>query len=578
MPSHVLRVTLACAIGAGALALPHGPSGLPALISQAHAQGTSASRTSIYPYRNGFSSYLIADVDGLAGGVPQGEVKFENTATTPARALGTVELTSEGTGHGTIAAGAAHTCVVTAAKGVKCWGSNDKGQLGNGTTTNSTAAVDVKSGTANLTGVLSLAAGASHTCAVMEDRGVKCWGLNDKGQLGNDTTTNSSTAVDVKIDIGGTKKTLIGAIMLAAGAAHTCALGIDALGSTTAGTPPKYNNLHCWGADGWSQLGKGFPADGTTIGGVVWNNGQTKAVTASKNLPSGRPTDVQRAALQSTTAVAAEYTGLIAGIWSSNDMSCVLTWSRTEYTICWGYNRHTTALPGGTPQGQQITETGNWVSLAVGSHHVCGLSALGAVQCVRRDRDTTFTNNPGGTGTISASLLLDKRQAIPVESTFQLTTFRPLTTQPSYVTALAARDNATCAITADRRVACWNHGLDGKFDAPKVVMESASAPLANVMTVAVGGSHRCAVVSTATSAQVRCWGGANNLGQLGYAAGTGPSTDTASTAVPGVTPVVRARAMMLHTATASTEIKVKATLVSPSHAASDATSTFRPIQ
>jgi alpha-tubulin suppressor-like RCC1 family protein len=78
--------------------------------------------------------------------------------------------------------------------GVECWGDGYSGQLGNGTTTDRHAAADVLHLSS---GVASVSAGAAHTCAVMMTGGVMCWGSNYVGQLGDGTTTNRLTPVDV---------------------------------------------------------------------------------------------------------------------------------------------------------------------------------------------------------------------------------------------------------------------------------------------------------------------------------------------------------------------------------------------
>jgi len=86
-----------------------------------------------------------------------------------------------------------HTCALVGGGVIQCWGINKYGELGNDTTTNSSVPVTV----VDITNAIDISAGNTHTCAVLNGGNVQCWGYNQFGQLGNGTTSNSSVPVTV---------------------------------------------------------------------------------------------------------------------------------------------------------------------------------------------------------------------------------------------------------------------------------------------------------------------------------------------------------------------------------------------
>ncbi len=132
---------------------------------------------------NRFGSQVIG-VDSQ--GVP---ITIDEQGATPMSSLsGVVDVDS----------GADHVCALLGGGSVKCWGGNNYGQLGNNSTLASSNPVSVL----NLGAALDMAVGRNHACAIlvatMQNTLIRCWGLNSDGQLGNDSTLNSSVPVDVK--------------------------------------------------------------------------------------------------------------------------------------------------------------------------------------------------------------------------------------------------------------------------------------------------------------------------------------------------------------------------------------------
>jgi alpha-tubulin suppressor-like RCC1 family protein len=240
------------------------------------------------------------------------------TRTTP------VDVSNLGSGVAAISAGSAYTCALTSAGGVKCWGRNNQGQLGDGTTTDRDEPADVPGLTS---GVAAVAAGTSHTCAITTAGGLKCWGLNSQGQLGDGTNTGRTTPVDAS----GLSS---GVTAVAPGNFHTCAV--------------VEGGVKCWGFNNYGQLG-----DGTT----------TRRFTPVIDV------------LGLTSGVAAVAAG--------GSHSCALT--SAGAVKCWGRNR-TGQLGDGTSTGRLSPVDASGLTsgvdaIAARGNRTCAVTTDGGVTC-----------------------------------------------------------------------------------------------------------------------------------------------------------------------------------------------------
>jgi len=219
-----------------------------------------------------------------------------------------------------IAVGLNFSCAGLADGTVRCWGGNQYGQLGNGTTNKAIMPVTV----IDLHSATAVTAGFFHACALSNAGSIACWGRNDHGQLGDGTQIDSLIPVPVK--------GVTAAMALSAGLSHTCAL-------------LKTGIVRCWGSNQWGELG-----NGTKIDALV-------------------PVDV--VGLQS-----------VAAIGTGNNFSCaVITSGRVK---CWGDNRQG-QLGNGTSKEALVPEEAKGISSAIkvdgGSLHACALLRQGTVNC-----------------------------------------------------------------------------------------------------------------------------------------------------------------------------------------------------
>ena len=124
-----------------------------------------------------------------------------------------------------IASLGSHACALSSDNEVFCWGKGIEGQLGNNSDSSRNLPVKVvakESTTNSLTGIIQIATGADHTCALNRGGEVFCWGAGASGQRGDNTTTNINYPVKVVNDSGGALLNNIAQVV--AGSGHTCAL------------------------------------------------------------------------------------------------------------------------------------------------------------------------------------------------------------------------------------------------------------------------------------------------------------------------------------------------------------------
>jgi alpha-tubulin suppressor-like RCC1 family protein len=163
-----------------------------------------------------------------------------------------------------LAAGAAHSCALRSGGTVWCWGGGGSGQLGDGSFVPRLGAVQVRRGSGALRGVRSIGAGISHSCAVRRDASAWCWGENEAGQLGEGTTDDRAVAQRVK---GAGGLALKGVRSVDGGGEHTCAAMID-------------GTARCWGGDQYGGLGNGLAGDSRFATKVRRGSGTLQNVTS----------------------------------------------------------------------------------------------------------------------------------------------------------------------------------------------------------------------------------------------------------------------------------------------------------
>ncbi|WP_067501745.1 fibronectin type III domain-containing protein [Actinoplanes sp. TFC3] len=153
-----------------------------------------------------------------------------------------VRAAESGPQQGLTAVGDGHACALVNYQDLWCWGTNDQGQIGNGTTTAAPAPVRITGRLGQAAQLLGVDAGRAHTCALSTGAGglaVFCWGANEDGQLGDGSFERRTRPELVSTD----------AVQVVTGRDHTCVLTVEL-------------TVSCWGANDDGQLGS--PTPGTS--------------------------------------------------------------------------------------------------------------------------------------------------------------------------------------------------------------------------------------------------------------------------------------------------------------------------
>jgi len=357
-----------------------------------------------------------------------------------------------------IAGGEEHTCAVTSKGAVLCWGDNEDGQLGNGTTTSSSTPVPVNGLSS---GVASITAGQNFTCALMQVGTVMCWGYNFDGELGNGASgENADSDVPVQVmDVAGTGP-LNGVVAISSGQVHTCAV-------TSAGT------VLCWGSNGEGALSQSP------------NLSQSSIPVQVTDIPAG------------ITAVSA-----------GADYTCALTSAGAMW--CWGiagfgqlgvgaqFPNYGTAAAVLDPAGS--APLSGVASIDAGYEDACAILTNSSLLCWGANSDGEDGNGNNNQNDVPVAVL-------GTTGNGSLTA----------ITQVTGGDDDTCALTTAGAVLCWGTSSNGQNGTGPKGSTDAYTPqqvvglTSGVTEIASGYRHNCAITS---SGGVMCWG-FNGRGQLG---------------------------------------------------------------
>lgn len=331
-----------------------------------------------------------------------------------------------------ITAGARHTCAWFEDGEAACWGNNGGGRLGDGT-------VETRATPVRVTGlagkVKMMAAGGVHTCALLADARVQCWGTNDEGQLGDGTTTSSLAPVSVP--------NLQGVVHVSAGALHGCAVAGSGV-------------VRCWGSRGPTSAAPGAPDAGS--GGGAWRTvasgaGHSCAASFVGVQCWGVGDGVgERTHARQLTGPTEEEPDIPVTFAAPTALAAGAAHACASFggvPGCWGANFGGQLGDGTTTLRPKITvvavgdQDASATAFAAGSAHTCMIRAPGHLHCFG-------LNDAGQLGPAT-----EAEGADPAPSGWR--------GPGANVRAVAAGADHTCALVEDGTVWCWGANEDGQL-------------------------------------------------------------------------------------------------------------------
>ncbi len=407
-----------------------------------------------------------------------------------------------------VASGGLHSCALLANGSVWCWGDNAWGQLGVSTSVrHRSVPAQVTFPVANEV-IVAVTAGPFHTCALARTNRLYCWGRNDTRQSAPEMAAEAITSPTYVSAIAA-----VGQWQVAMGRAHTCAL---AAGVT-----------YCWGETARGQCGistsvpipsptvvSNLPNATTLAGGddftcALLASGEVRCWGDNASGQLAAPLTTQFRAMPTRVVLAADTTDAPSRLVAGPDTMCVRT--RGGRVDCWGRN-HAGQVPGsdnGVVTAPVRVQTYEGVEVSLGREHQCVWNAAGNARCWGEN----FVGQLGN-GTLDPA------------------TYTAPVTLPGVARTVTAGSQQTCAVLSGV-LRCWGalgfgglgNGLDALVPTPFPVPSTEGAT-----RVVAGAAHACALVGT--GAELRCWG-YNRDGQAGAFAAPVETTARRVRVMPG---------------------------------------------